>query len=394
MGNVKAALMEKSDTGPDPLKQIFFESRQEKKYFEGLLDSIQDPLLSLDSEHRIAWLNRPALKLLNESEKKLIGARFMESGADPELRRIFDRFARGGERIHNEEVSLSEPLPVIANVCIYPIVAEGKIQGSLLLVLDVTEDRSRLLRRMQKESIQALAGLTAGLAHEIKNPLGAVDLHIQLIQRFLKNHHFKNKEELEEMTRVLSDEIHRLDAIVNDFLFSVRPIRSKKKREALNDVVEEVIVLMAPEFVERKVELEKELTAELPELWIDRNYMKQAIINVLKNAMEAMDAARSANPGRSARLRVSTAMEEDRLILSVKDSGVGISQKNLTKIFEPFFTTKEMGTGLGLTIVYRIVQENGGEIVIHSEEGKGTDFRMEFPTHTREPKLIGSETQA
>lgn len=385
---------EKNETSPDPLKQIFFEARQEKKYFEGVLDSVQDPLLSLDSEHRIVWLNRSALKLLNESEKKLVGTRFMESGADPELRRVFERFARGGERIHNEEISLSEPLPLIANVCIYPIVNEGKIHGSILLVLDVTEDRSRLLRRMQKESIQALAGLTAGLAHEIKNPLGAVDLHIQLIQRFLKNHHFKNKEELEEMTRVLSDEIHRLDAIVNDFLFSVRPIRSKKKQEPLNDVVEEVLVLMAPEFVERKVDLEKDLAAELPELWLDRNYMKQALINVLKNAMEAMDAARAASPGRAARLRVTTSMEDDRLILSVKDSGVGISQKNLTKIFEPFFTTKEMGTGLGLTIVYRIVQENGGEIVIHSEEGKGTDFRMEFPTHTREPKLLPSETQA
>ncbi len=368
----------------DSIKQIFHEARQEKKYFEGLLDSIQGPLISLDAEHRMVWMNRAALKILKDTGKSLLGKPFLESAADPELRRVFERFAHGGERIFNEAVSLSEPLPAIGNVSIYPLVNEGRIQGSIIQVLDVTEDRSKMLRRMQKESIQALAGLTAGLAHEIKNPLGAVDLHIQLIQRFLKSNHFKNKEELEEMTRVLSEEIHRLDRIVNDFLFSVRPIRSKKKQDQMNDMVREVLTLLSPEFAEKKVELSTDLATELPEIWMDRNYMKQALINVLKNAMEAV----LATPARPGQVRVTTRTEEGRLILAVKDNGTGMSQQSLTKIFEPFFTTKEMGTGLGLTIVYRIVQENGGEIVIHSEEGKGTDFRMEFPLHPHDPKLL------
>jgi len=384
---------------PARAKEVFQEVQQEKKYFLQLLDAVEDALFSMDHDGKVAWMNKAAERLAGESLRKFHGKPFAELPVDGHLKEIWTRFL-GGERIRNLETcitphpavgkavhgaGLPEAPPCAALISCFTLADGGRLQGGLLFVQDVSEVRRHARDRLQKDSVHALAGLTASLAHEIKNPLGAIDLHIQLLQRLLKNAHFPGHGEMDEMARVISEEIHRLDRIVNEFLTSVRPIRARRKPESLNPILEEVLRLMAPELEARKVRVVADLAPDLPLLLLDRDLIKQAVINLIKNAQAAME-----NTGRPGLLKVGTRHAGETVLLSVADNGEGLPAENLAKIFEPFFTTREMGTGLGLTIVHRIFTEHGGELVLQSEPGQGTDFRVEFPLHEAAPRLLAS----
>lgn len=378
-------------------KEVFQEVQQEKKYFLQLLDAVEDALFSIDNRGNLEWLNKAAERLAGEPLRKLHGRPFSELPVDPHLKDLWARY-RGGERIRNLETCVTgfgasgkgvghpvgaEAPPCAALVSCFTLADGGRLQGGLLFVQDVSEVKRHARDRLQKDSVHALAGLTASLAHEIKNPLGAIDLHIQLLQRLLKNAHFPKRDEMEEMARVISEEIHRLDRIVNEFLTSVRPIRARRKPESLNAILEEVLRLMAPELEARKVHVVSDLAPDLPALPLDRDLIKQAVINLIKNAQAAMEST-----GRPGLLKVGTRHAGETVLLSIADNGEGMPAENLAKIFEPFFTTREMGTGLGLTIVHRIFTEHGGELVLQSEPGQGTDFRVEFPLHEAAPRLL------
>jgi two-component system, sporulation sensor kinase E len=189
-----------------------------------------------------------------------------------------------------------------------------------------------------------------------------------------------NVDRLETFVGVAKGEIARLDYIITQFLQAIRPTEPKIKPDSLNEVVTATLDLLGPELENRGIQVEQELLKPLPQAPIDAAQIKQVLVNLIKNAMQAMT--------RGGTLILQTGRTKDGVWVSVGDNGMGIPSDKVNKIFEPFFTTKEKGTGLGLMIVQRIVREHGGRIELESHLGEGTTFRVWLPLHAPEPLLL------
>jgi signal transduction histidine kinase len=186
--------------------------------------------------------------------------------------------------------------------------------------------------------------------------------------------------ELQESIGVARAEISRLDSIITQFLRAIRPTKPQLRAENVNTIVDETVRFLAPEIQDRDIVVEQELRSDLPLLQLDRDQMKQAFYNVIKNSLEAMK-----RPGI---LHIRTDMDGTHVLVSFTDTGGGISAENLSHVFEPYFTTKSSGTGLGLLIVRRIVREHGGELLIQSNEGKGLALTIRLPYVDKRVRML------
>jgi len=235
----------------------------------------------------------------------------------------------------------------------------AKLRKQADLILEIEEQ----LRRADR--LTALGELSAGMAHEIRNPLGSIRGTAEIIQDGIDP-----SDRRYEFTRILIKEVDRLNKVVKDFLDFARPAAAEKTWVDLNGLLEEVLLLTRQQA--RKTGVRAELEAgELPEVPGNQEQLKQAFLNLVLNALQAM-----ADGGR---LTVSTGCENDEVTVRIADTGQGIPAENLARIFNPFFTTRQEGTGLGLAITHRIIQSHGGRIEATSEAGKGTTFILTLP---------------
>jgi signal transduction histidine kinase len=177
--------------------------------------------------------------------------------------------------------------------------------------------------------------------------------------------------------------VDRLNHIVVDFLFAVRPMLLELREKNINPLIEELAELVRAELDEANIRLLLELDEKLPPALIDERYMKQVLLNLIKNAQAAMP-----NGGL---LTIATQTSDNEIRISVCDTGAGISAENLKKIFDPYFTTKDNGTGLGLTLVFKIIREHQGEISVESREGEGANFEIILPAYQKKMRLIAYE---
>jgi signal transduction histidine kinase len=178
----------------------------------------------------------------------------------------------------------------------------------------------------------------------------------------------------------VNEEVSRLNRIVVDFLFAMRPMNVELSDGDLNDVVRGVLDFVQYELETSDIDLSVDLSPSLPKIELDEKYLKQALMNIIKNAIAAMPEGGS--------LRVWTERRGDEVQLNIADTGVGMSEDVAEKIFEPYFTTKDFGSGIGLTLVYKVVKEHLGEVSVDTEEGKGTTFTISFPVPQRERHLL------
>ena len=218
------------------------------------------------------------------------------------------------------------------------------------------------------QKLAALGRLTSGVAHEIKNPLNALVLHVELLRQKLGDTDKDAKHHLD----VLDEEVRRLDHVVLGFLKFTRPEELQLESVGLDRIVREVLEFLAAEAEQRGIRLEPYIPAELPALQGSAELLRQVLLNLAGNAFDAMPH------GGVLRLRVEPA-REGSIALTVEDTGEGIPAEELPKIFDLFYTTKRGGNGIGLSMVYRIVQLHGGEIHVDSERGVGTRVTMTFP---------------
>jgi len=189
---------------------------------------------------------------------------------------------------------------------------------------------------------------------------------------------------LQESIDVARAEIGRLDSIVTQFLRAIRPSKPQLNPENVNAIVDEAVRFFAPEIHDRDVVVEQELRSDLPLLQLDRDQIKQAFYNVIKNSLEAMK--------QRGILRIRTDMDDAHVLISFIDTGGGISPGNLSRVFEPYFTTKSSGTGLGLLIVRRIVREHGGELSIESSQEKGLTLTIRLPYLDKRVRMLEAGT--
>ena len=259
-----------------------------------------------------------------------------------------------------------------------------------------TERRVRLLERRAQsaERLAELGTLTGGLAHEIKNPLSTINLNVQLLQEDLREivrdlpadapvteRLARTQRRIDSLTR----EIQRLKDILDDFLRFAGRVKLDLHPTDINAMVSELADFFAPQAQAAKVNIRTQLTAAPSMVPADTALLKQALFNLLINGTQAMEEARSAGvpTGGCNELILRTergrSLGQEELHIHVTDTGPGIAPDRAGKIFQPYFTTKKGGTGLGLPTARRIIEEHGGSITVHSEPGRGSDFRVTLP---------------
>ena len=393
---MKAGFVEKligrlGKIGPEDVQNYFLRLAQEKGFLETVFNSIQEGIIVTDARGRITYLNDAACQLFGLEADDSIGKRLDErvrgldwnalSRSEGPISRDMEIFYPSNRFINFYSVPLViERQPTDDKIDNRNIDISGEQVGHAIILRDITETRRSEQQTIESERLNALTLLAAGVAHEIGNPLNSLNIHLQLIEREARKLDGANRTELYESVEVARAEINRLDSIISQFLRAIRPTRPQLRPENVNSIVEEAVRFFAPEIKDRDIVVEQELRSDLPLLELDRDQMKQAFYNVIKNSFEAMK--------RRGILRIRTDMDGSHVIVRFTDTGGGISPDNLSRVFEPYFTTKTSGTGLGLLIVRRIVREHGGELSIESSEGKGLTLTIRLPHIDRRVRML------
>jgi PAS domain S-box-containing protein len=336
-----------------------------------VMDSLTDGVLVTDREGRLNLVNKTADRLVPFHPGDARQRPIWEAVSDMDVAAFFRSALANQEKVVDKEFTLTNGRTMTLSFSIFPLVRKGKIEGNVVHVENVTDKKIEQARLRRAESLAALTTLTAGVAHEIKNPLQSIGIHIQLIQKLLQGRKSLRREQVEPYLKVINEEVDRLNRIVVDFLFAVRPMDAHLVKRDLNEIVRDLVEFMRYEMEEAGVRAELNLAGGLPMLELDEKFMKQALLNMVQNAVSAMHEGGT--------LRVETSRQGNEVLLKIADTGIGIPEENLTKIWEPFFTTKDFGSGLGLTVVFKIVKEHRGEIGVQSEVGGGTTFTVSLP---------------
>jgi signal transduction histidine kinase len=247
---------------------------------------------------------------------------------------------------------------------------------SFLLYEDLRQSQALMRRTDRLRSLETIAG---GFAHEIRNPLTSIKTFIQLAPERKDDSQF-----IGEFSRIVLDDVNRIERLIQEILDYARYMEPRLTDEDLNEIVSSCLYFIQVKADSRGIKIEKDLSPELPRGMLDRQQIKQVLLNLLLNAMDAMSEKIGTLRVRTTRLQ--KAEGEVWTQIEIEDTGHGISPENLDHIFDPFFTTKHTsavneGTGLGLTIAHQIVREHQGEIQVQSVEGIGTTFRINLPSH-------------
>jgi signal transduction histidine kinase len=400
---MKAGFLEKlierlGRIGPEEVQNYFLRLAQEKGFLETVFNAIQEGIIVTDSNGRITYLNDAACGLFGLEAGDAISKRL-----DERIRGLDWKSLTQSSGPVSHDIEIFYPQNRFINFYVVPLVIEQREAavagiadsgrpvaassergssgspspataeevGHVMILRDITESRRTAQQTIESERLNALTLLAAGVAHEIGNPLNSLHIHLQLMERSLQKLNDNAKAELQQSIDVARSEVDRLDSIVTQFLRAIRPSRPQLRPENLNTIVEEAVRFFTPEIEDRDIVVQQELRSDLPLLQVDRDQMKQAFYNVIKNSLEAMQ--------RHGSLRIRTDMDDTHVLIRFVDTGSGMSARNLSRVFEPYFTTKPSGSGLGLLIVRRIVREHGGELSIESSQGKGLTLTIRLP---------------
>ncbi|MFL6570002.1 MAG: sensor histidine kinase [Chthoniobacterales bacterium] len=370
--------------GPEEVQNYLLRLAQEKGLIETVFNAIQEGIIVTDAKGRITYVNDAACELFGIDAETSIGKRL-----DERMRGLDWNALSRSEGAVSRDMEIFYPTNKFINFYIVPLMMERRSEkddaiaapvGHAMILRDITESRRSTEKTIESERFNALTLLAAGVAHEIGNPLNSLHIHLQLMERKVRKLDGKLHDELQESIDIARSEISRLDSIVSQFLKAIRPSKPQLHPENVNSIVEDAVRFFAPEIEDRDIVVEQELRSDLPVLELDRDQMKQAFYNVIKNSFEAMK--------RRGILRIRTDMDDTHVLVSFNDTGGGMSAESLSRVFEPYHTTKASGSGLGLLIVRRIVREHGGELGLESSEGKGLTLTIRLPYRDQRIRML------
>ncbi|MHB8124141.1 MAG: ATP-binding protein [Desulfitobacteriaceae bacterium] len=338
-----------------------------------ILDTISVGVLTINRKGNITFVNNELEKMFGFKAESCIGKNLtalnykgnkqLDDGTYTDL--VIETLETGKVFTGEErEYSCGKILKVTTS----PILDEdGNITEVIASVQNITEQKQLEKAIMRNEKFATVGTLAAGIAHEIRNPLTSVRGFIQLLQPELA------KSPKKEYLNIMLDELDRVNGVITDFLNSTKPTLPKRYQVEMPALLEEIQILTECEALLLEINLHFFCPAEIPSLHIDKDQIKQVLLNIIKNAFDAV--------GPRGKVEVTAQWQAGSPMVSiiVQDNGVGMDQQTMARIYDPFFTTKESGTGLGMAVTHQIIRNHGGEIKVNSVPGIGSTFIISLP---------------
>jgi PAS domain S-box-containing protein len=343
-----------------------------------ILQSIPTGILTLSRSGVITAVNPTAEAALNRSAADLLGNSYESVFAEGEtIRAVLEGAVRHQQHVNQKDLFYQnqDRTPHTIRVSTAELTGDdAEPSGVILQAQDVTDWLALEQRVRVADKLAALHTLSAGVAHELRNPLSAMDLNLHLLEEELRERASLPEQGVRYL-RVLNTECRRLSVILETFMKFARPGSVGLNEVNVYALIEHIMALMQFEAEERNIRLEQAVEKPLPSVLGDETAISQVLVNIVLNALHAMPSGGLCRIAAEVRHATDTRW----LIVSVKDTGIGIKKEELARVFEPFYTTKASGTGLGLAIAYRIMEDHGGTIQVSSTPGIGTTVTVTFP---------------
>jgi PAS domain S-box-containing protein len=361
--------------------ELFTEVQNARIYNEILLQNLTTGVVAADADGRVTVFNQEAAQIAGLNTNG--GERTVDDLPAP-LRDIIQTTLTSGERQEHREVELRAAAGrTYARASSATFRGQGgELLGALMVVTDITALKRLELQIRRSDRLASLGTLSAGMAHEIKNPLVSIKTFAQLLPERYQESDFRAT-----FSSLIVHEIDRIDSLVNQLLRFARPAKPLLRPMHVHEVLEKTFQLVQHRLYQKEIKLTRTLEASLDTIRADSDQMEQVFLNFFLNAMDAMKRGgeltveTEIRTGDSLVTHLLPADEErhEALCISIRDTGEGIKKEDIARVFDPFFTTKDFGTGLGLSVVHGIIEEHGGQIEVESEVAKGTVFHIFLP---------------
>jgi signal transduction histidine kinase len=359
-------------------RQIQELGRESETEFVAFLDSNLNVVAHTDPG-RIGQQEKEPLLLRAKGDRQLLsqivessgGKRYLEVVKPVVLDESNFGFLKIGLALGSMEVAWRNSLHAITILGL-AIVAAGILGMAAIFHnqnLHLQEVKALEIEVLHRERLSALGNMAATVAHEVRNPLNAISIGLQRLK--VEFQPTDDQEDYSRLTELMLGEVHRLNSIVEQFLSLARPLEIKPEALRVQDVLNEVATFVEGEAQQSKVQIRVVAPLNLPPLKADREYLKQSLLNLILNGLQAMPEGGT--------LTLEAKTSNGNFLISVTDTGIGIAPEHRSRIFEPYFTTKPKGSGLGLAITRRIVEAHGGTITVTSEAGGGCRFLISLP---------------
>ena len=364
------------------LDKRFRELEKIYDFHRGIIQTISSGILTLGLDGKISFMNRQAIDFFGYNYLEIQGSCFsklfaeQDKGKEILQRMMTDRLMYESEEVHFKTFN-DKVVPVGFSTTEMKNPETGEDEGFIVIFRDIVVI-SNLRRQIERmERLATLGELSAGIAHEIRNPLAGIKTSAQVLEESFSPGDFRSQ----LVTRIVK-EIDRSNDLLKRFFNFARPSKPKQDFCNIEMIIDGVYLLLAPRLKKKNITFRTEFSTDVPQIYADESQIEQVILNLFLNAVEAMD--------KKGELRVSTELdprmkifadskEKGAVIVRFADNGKGIAQNRLEKIFNPFYTTKSDGVGLGLSISNRLMEENGGKIEVESKTGKGSVFSIYLP---------------
>jgi len=258
---------------------------------------------------------------------------------------------------------------------------KGRYWGTVLTSHDITERKKLELQLLHTERLAAIGEMSAKVAHEIKNPLSSISLNTELLHDEINSYNGGRTKDADDMIQSIMKEIDRLTEISEEYLQFARFPRLELKPVSVNDMLSKLTTFLKKEMFQRNIILRESYAADLPEVLLDNNQIRQVFLNIFKNSFEAMPEG--------GRLYISTEVSGDNVAVCISDTGSGIAEEDIQKIFDPFYSSKVDGTGLGLALTKKTIEVHGGEMFCESTVGVGTTIHLIFQAKYDKGEIVG-----
>ncbi|HKP02084.1 MAG TPA: ATP-binding protein [Chthoniobacterales bacterium] len=362
--------------------QLFTEVQNARIYNETLLENLTTGVIAAGADECVTVFNNEAGQITGLDPRDLIDDSIDRLPAG--LRQILSDTLRTGDRQENGEliVPLDDHNAIVRASSSIFHGEQGEMLGALVVLTDITALKRLELQIRRSDRLASLGTLSAGMAHEIKNPLVSIKTFAQLLPERYQDSDFRDT-----FSNLIGHEIDRIDSLVNQLLRFARPAKPVLKPMHVHDVLEKSLQLVGHRLYQKEIKLTRSWRADVDTIRADADQLEQVFLNFFLNAMDAMNRGGELSVGTEIRaasewvaaISGSNGESHEVLLVTIRDDGEGIRTEDIPHVFDPFFTTKDYGTGLGLSVVHGIIQEHGGQIEVESELSKGTSFHILLP---------------